>query len=70
MLAMVEQGFGVTIVGAAATLQSTSGVNSLPISDEPEPFAFSAIWSPYNPTAALRNLLDLASEMSRSVRTD
>lgn len=70
LLAMVEQGFGVTIVAAAATLQPIAGVNFLPISDEPEPFAFSAVWSPYNRNAALRNLLDLATEMSRFVGAD
>ncbi|MPZ37126.1 MAG: LysR family transcriptional regulator [Rhizobiales bacterium] len=70
LLSMVGQGFGITIVGAATSLLPTSGVVFLPFADEPEPVAFSAVWSPYNRNAALRNLLDLAGEMSRSVRAD
>lgn len=63
LLSMVGQGFGVTIVGAATSLLPTSGVIFLPFVDEPEPIAFSAIWSPYNQSAMLRNLLDLARKM-------
>jgi DNA-binding transcriptional LysR family regulator len=66
LLSMVGQGFGVTIVGAAASLSPTSGVVFLPITDEPEPVAFSAVWSPHNRSAALKNLLALAGAMSRS----
>lgn len=62
---MVGQGFGVTIVGAATSLLPTSGVIFLPFADEPEPIALSAIWSPYNQSAMLRNLLDLARKMGR-----
>jgi len=69
LLSMVRQGFGITIVGASASLLPTSGVLFSPIADEPEPIAFSAVWSPYICSAALRNLLALAGDMSRSTRS-
>ena len=69
LLSMVGQGFGITIVGAATALLPTSGVVFLPFADEPEPITFSAIWSPSNHSAALRNLLTLASDMGRPSRT-
>lgn len=65
LLSMVGQGFGVTLLGAASSLSSVAGVRFLPIIDEPEPVVFSAVWSPFNRSAALRNLLDLADEMKR-----
>ena len=65
LLSMVGQGFGITIVGAATSLLQTSGVVFLPFADEPEPVPFSAIWSPFNRSASLRNLLTLANNMSR-----
>lgn len=70
LLSMVGQGFGITIVGAATALLPTTGIVFLPFADEPEPVAFSAVWSPSNRSAALRNLLTLASDMGRLVRTD
>ncbi|MGQ3673989.1 LysR family transcriptional regulator [Xanthobacter sp. TB0139] len=69
LLSMVAQGFGITIVGAATSLMPASGVTFLPFSDELEPVPFSAVWSPFNRSAALRNLLDLANAMERQVRT-
>lgn len=69
LLSMVGQGFGITIVGAATSLLQTFGVVFLPISDEPEPVAFSAVWSPFDQGAAVRNLLTLASAMDRLTRT-
>lgn len=65
LLSMIAQGFGITIVGAATSLMFASGVRFLPFSDEPEPVSFSAVWSPSNRSAALRNLLDLANAMER-----
>lgn len=65
LLSMVGQGFGITIIGAATALMPTSGVIFLPFADEPEPVPFSAIWSPYNQSAMLRNLLDLARRIGR-----
>ena len=67
---MVGQGFGITIAGAATSLLKTSSVVFVPFADEPEPVPFSAIWSPFNRSAALRNLLTLASDMGQLVRTD
>lgn len=70
LLSMVGQGFGVAVVGAATSFLTTSGVVFLPIADEPEPVVFSAVWSPFNRSATLRNLLNLANEMGRSIRAD
>lgn len=67
LLSMVAQGYGVTIAGEATTLLHAPGVTFLPILDEPEPLPFSAIWSPHNRSPALRSLLDIAGQMSRSV---
>lgn len=66
LLSMVGKGFGLTIVGAATALLQPSGVVFLPFADEPEPVPFSAVWLPSNRSPALRNLLDLASEMGRT----
>ena len=60
----------VAIVGAATALLPTSGVVFLPFADEPEPITFSAIWSPSNRSATLKNLLCLASHMGQIARTD
>jgi len=69
LLSMVAQGFGVTLLGAASQLSLTTGVALLPITDEPEPVVFSAIWSPYDQSQTLRNLLDLAAKMGRSANS-
>jgi len=63
---MVAQGMGVSIAGQSAALVDMPGVVFRPFRDEPEPFPFSAVWSPYNQSASLRNLLDLARELGRS----
>jgi len=65
LLSMVAQGFGITIAGEATALLPTSGVVFLPFADEPEPVTFSAVWSPFNGSQVLRNLLDLAKRMRR-----
>ncbi|PJR91733.1 LysR family transcriptional regulator [Ochrobactrum sp. 695/2009] len=70
LLSMVGQGFGITVLGAATSLLQTYGVVFLPIADEPEPVAFSAVWSPLDQSATVRNLLDLASRMGRKVCPD
>lgn len=64
LLSMVGHEFGVTVVGESSTLLSTTGVVFLPIADELEPVRFSAVWSPYNQSPVLRNLLILARRMS------
>lgn len=68
LLSMVAQGFGVTLVGEASGLFPTAGVALLPITDEPGPIVFSAIWSPHNRSAALQNLFALANEMNRATQ--
>jgi len=70
LLSLVGQGFGITIVGAATALLPTSDIVFLPFADEPEPITFSAIWSPSNRSAAFRNLLTLANDMGRIVRSE
>ncbi|HBO5197249.1 MAG: LysR family transcriptional regulator [Proteobacteria bacterium] len=70
LLSMVGQGFGITIVSAATALLPSTGIVFLPFADEPEPVAFSAVWSPSNRSAALRNLLSLANDMGRQVCTN
>nr|WP_315052636.1 LysR family substrate-binding domain-containing protein [uncultured Brevundimonas sp.] len=65
LLSMIGQGFGITVVGAATALLPTTGIVFLPIADEPEPVAFTAVWSPFNQGAALRNMLELAGRISR-----
>ena len=65
LLSMVGQSFGITIVGAATALLPMSGIVFLLIADEPKPFAFTAVWSPFNRSATLKNLLTLANNMSR-----
>lgn len=65
LLSMTAQGFGVTIAGAATSLLQTSGVVFLPFEDELEPVPFSAVWSPFNRSTALQNLLNLAGKMNR-----
>jgi DNA-binding transcriptional LysR family regulator len=69
LLSMVGRNFGITIVGAMALLLPVVGVVFLPITDEPEPAVFSAIWSPHNRGAALRNLFALADELNASSRS-
>ncbi|WP_369682875.1 LysR substrate-binding domain-containing protein [Rhodopseudomonas palustris] len=68
LLSMIAQGYGVTIAGNAHTLIRPPGVVFLPFLDEPEPVPFSAVWSPHNRGAVLRNLLDLANQKSRAAR--
>lgn len=68
LLSMVGKGFGITVVGAATSLLPTTGIVFLPFVDEPEPVAFSAVWSPSSRSAALRNILTLAAKMTRSIR--
>ncbi|WP_454685405.1 hypothetical protein [Ancylobacter moscoviensis] len=55
---MVAQGYGVTIVGQATSLIEVPGVAFQPILDEPDPVAFSAVWSPRSRSPALRNMLE------------
>ena len=65
LLSMVGQGFGITIVSAATALLPTTGIVFLPFADEREPVAFSAVWSPFSRSTALKNLLNLANTTRR-----
>ena len=65
LLSMVGQGFGITIVSAATALLPTTGIVFLPFADEPEPVAFTAVWSPFSRSTALKNLLNLANNIRR-----
>lgn len=67
LLSMVGQGFGITVVGASASLMPNAGLAFVPFGDELDPVAFSAVWSPSNRSAMLKNLLDLAHNMGRSM---
>jgi DNA-binding transcriptional LysR family regulator len=67
LLHMVAQGWGVTITTESAASIPVPGVVFRRIADEPERVEFHAIWSPYNRSQVLRNLLDLASRMGREL---
>ncbi len=69
LLSMVAQGYGVTILGEAASPMHAPSVTFLPVLDDRQPVVFSAVWSPHNRSPALRNLLDMADKMARSART-
>lgn len=64
---MIRQGFGITILGAAALLRPVPGLVFRPIADEPVPVSFSAVWSPSNRSETLRKLLGLACDMGKSI---
>lgn len=69
LMHMVAAGEGITLTSEATTNVPFPGVAFRRIADEAEQARFSAVWSPHNSSPALRNLLDLATEMSRSVRS-
>ena len=64
---MVAQGWGVTISTESVASIPVSGLAFRSIADEPERAEFHAVWSPYNRSQSLRNLLDLAEQMRRKV---
>ncbi len=65
LMHMIARGEGVTLAGEAAALVPVHGITFLPVTDEPEPIVFSAVWSPFNRSRPLRDLLDLARLRSR-----
>ena len=69
LMAMVAAGDGITLTSEATMHVSFPGVVFHTIADETEPARFSAVWSPQNSNPALLNLLELATQMSRSVGT-
>lgn len=66
LMHMVACGEGVTLASETARHMNCAGVILRQIADETESARFSAVWSPHNRSPALKNLLDLAAEMSRS----
>lgn len=68
LMHMVAADEGITLTSEAATPVPFPGVVFRPIADETEQARFSAVWSPHNRSPALKNLLDLATDMSRSAR--
>ncbi len=62
---MVAQGWGVTITTESTASIPVSGLAFHPIADEPEQAEFYAVWSPYNCSQSVRDLLDLAARMRR-----
>ncbi|MBN8933956.1 MAG: LysR family transcriptional regulator [Rhizobium pusense] len=69
LLSMIASGHGISLL--VRDLQPTymMDVVFLPIADEPEPIAFSTVWSPGNRDPALLNLLALATRMGRTTET-
>ncbi len=69
LIAMVAQGYGVTLTSEAAAQVSFPGVVFRPILDEPKPITFSALWWPHNSSQALLHLLALAQRKSEGRST-
>jgi DNA-binding transcriptional LysR family regulator len=67
LMHMVADGEGITLTSEAAAHVPFPGVVFRTIADETDMVRFSAVWSPHNRSPALKNLLDLAAEMRRSV---
>ncbi|MBB6458215.1 MULTISPECIES: LysR family transcriptional regulator [Acetobacter] len=65
LMHMVAAGEGITLTHEAGSHVPFPGIVFRPINDEKEHARFSAVWSPQNRSPALRNLLDLATHMSR-----
>jgi len=65
LMHMVAAGEGITLTHEAGSHMPFPGIVFRPIDDEKEHARFSAVWSPQNRSPALRNLLDLATRMSR-----
>ncbi|WP_316960123.1 LysR family transcriptional regulator [Agrobacterium tumefaciens] len=69
LMHLVASDDGITLTTEAASGVPFPGIAFRPIADETEQARFSAIWSPHNRNAALRNLLDLAADMAKSARS-
>lgn len=66
LMHMVADGEGVKLTTEAVASVPFPGIVFRCIADETEEAKFSAVWSPHNRSPALKNFLDLATEMSRS----
>lgn len=67
LLSMIAAGHGISLFVKEGALAVTGNVASLPIRDEQQPIAFSAVWLPSNHDPALLNLLSMATKMARSL---
>ncbi|WAC61299.1 LysR family transcriptional regulator [Brevundimonas sp. SL130] len=66
LMHMVADGEGIKLTTEAVASVPFPGIAFRRIADETEEAKFSAVWSPHNRSPALKNFLDLATEMSRS----
>lgn len=68
LLGIVAKGYGITPVSGTVAMSKFPGLTFLPLTDEPDPLVFNAVWSVHNRSAALRRLLSLAQvEMKSSM---
>jgi len=65
LLSMIAAGHGISLFAEEAVAANMANVVFLPITDEPETLAYSAVWSPANRNPALITLLDIAVTMNR-----
>ncbi|SFA95048.1 DNA-binding transcriptional regulator, LysR family [Rhizobium sp. NFR07] len=65
LLSMIAAGHGISLFVEEVVQANTANVHFLPIRDEPETIAFSAVWSPQNRDPALLNLLTLVKKVGR-----
>lgn len=65
LLSMIAAGHGISVFVEESMATAPANVVFLPIIDEPEPIAFSAVWAPQNRDPTLVNLLTLASRHGR-----
>lgn len=68
LLSMIAAGCGISLFVKEETAVVAGNVTFLPIREEPEAIAFSAVWSPRNRDPALLSLLNLASKTSSQCR--
>ena len=66
LLTMIAAGQGISLFVAENLGPMPSGIVAREIADEPESVAFFVVWSPYNQSAAVRNLLDLTRKAGRA----
>lgn len=67
LMSMIAAEHGISLFVEEGTTENTANVAFLPIRDEPETIAFSAVWSPQNRDPSLLELLALASKMSTPI---
>lgn len=63
LLSMIAAGHGLSVFVEEVVQANTANVCFLPISDEPETIAFSAVWSPQNRDPALLKLLSVTKKV-------